>query len=279
MSKYHKDCWNPWTKKSSGVFFKSNTKGTGDGEEKLAKEFDTQPLGQNSLHDLVVDGEKWEVKKLDTDNSFRLGVSIAEEYNNLRSKIIGCFHSLDKIKDHLISELYKEKVFTALDEVNTAWGHAKTKILEGLYKDEVAESNINKLNDILESLKNIINFKHQVVKIHSSYDGKICEYTSLDAVRKINLEKISVDKKIEIFGSDELYDRNLICSQINEELTILKHQTFKQLLNDMVRGVFDKNDMKLVEVEEQSGYKIHTTTNKIYCYRITSGAPRCRVES
>ena len=65
MSKYHKDCWNPWTKKSSGVLFKSNTKGTGDGEEKLAKEFDTQPLGQNSLHDLVVDGEKWEVKKLD----------------------------------------------------------------------------------------------------------------------------------------------------------------------------------------------------------------------
>ena len=74
MTEYHEDCWNPWTKKSSGVLFKSSTKGTGDGEEKLAKEFGTHPLGQNSLHDLVVGGEKWEVKKLDADISFRLGV-------------------------------------------------------------------------------------------------------------------------------------------------------------------------------------------------------------
>ena len=166
-----------------------------------------------------------------------------------------------------------------LKEVNTAWGQAKTEILAGLYKDEVAESNINKLNNILETLKNTINFNHQIVKIYSSYDGKIYEYKSLDAVRKINLEKISADEKIEIFGSDEVYDKNLICSQINEELTMLKSKSFKELLDDMVREVFDKNDIKLVEVEEQKGYKIHTTTNKIYCYRITSGVPRCRVKS
>lgn len=45
MFKYNK--WNPWTEKSSIISFISSSKNYGDGEEKIAKEFNTQPLGQN----------------------------------------------------------------------------------------------------------------------------------------------------------------------------------------------------------------------------------------
>lgn len=71
--KYKNDEWNQWTSKSTHIPFKSNIPSIGDGEQKIATEFGVQPLGQNFSYDLDIFGEKWEVKKLDSDDSFRLG--------------------------------------------------------------------------------------------------------------------------------------------------------------------------------------------------------------
>ena len=275
MKKYLTDCWNPWTKESSNVAFKSPTSAVGDGEEKLGKEFNTTPLGQNSSHDLVVNNEKWEVKKLDDGNSFRLGVSVSTKYNNLRFKIINCLSILNKIKDQLISESFKERIIKICEDINTSHGRGSHTIIEGLFQNEVSEANLNKLNELLENLKKIISFDPQIIEIYSCFDGKKKPYTSIDVVKKINLENISQKQKLEIFKGPESYDQNFICSQISEHLEIFKNKTLKEQLDEIVRGAFDS--LRLVVVDKNKGYKPFSTLDKVSCYRITSGAPRCRV--
>ena len=274
MKKTQKDSWNPWTKKSNGVSWSSSKSYIGDGEGKLGKEFNTIPLGQNDSYDLDINNEKWEVKKLDNDKSFRLGVEIASKYNVLLFRLIGCFDTLNTMNDYLISKFFKEKIIKILNDVDSSWGTAKTPILIGLLKNEVGGANLIKLDELLEELKEIIFIPDQKIKLHSSYDGKIYEYKSSDAIEKIHLENISEDKKIEIFGSPESFDQNFIKSKIQQNLKILKNQTLTEYLNEMVREVFD--DLTLVIVDEKKGY-MPISVEKIFCYRITSGGPRCRI--
>jgi hypothetical protein len=277
MRQYIKNSWNTWTPKSSGIPYKSSKSYIGDGEEKLGKEFDTKPLGQNDSHDLNINNEKWEVKKLDSGKSFRLGVEIASKYNDLLYKLIGCFDLLNIMKEHLVSEYFKKRIIRILDDANTSWGTAKTPILKGLYKNEVGELNLLKLDELLEELKEITFISHNKIKLYSSYDGEIYEYTSTEAAEKIHLEKISIDKKIKIFGSPESYDQNLIRSKIQQNLEMLKDQTLKEYLNKMVREVFD--DLTLVIVDKRKGFMPISSIEKVSCYRITSGSPRCRIKN
>ena len=285
MSKYQNGKWNEWTDKSSNVpFEKSGKPGIGHGEEKLGEEFDTKPLGQNKSHDLDVNNEKWEVKKADGANSFRLGVEVAEKYSNLLFNVLSCFHILDKIKNQLISKSFKEKINKICLEVNLSYSKKKKDvtpitIFQGLHRSEVSESNLIKLNDLLENLKKTIkSFDPKIMKkLYSSYDGKEYEYTSLDAVAKINLENISEKHKLEIFKAPELYDQSLIHSGISEYLDVLRNETLKDKLDTMVRSVF--NDVRLVLVLEKKGYRPLLKVEDISCVRITSGGPRCKVNN
>ena len=275
MRKYQKDSWNSWTKISEGVSWESSKSYIGDGEDKLGKEFHTKPLGQNDSYDLNIDNEKWEVKKLDNGESFRLGVEIASRYNDLLYRLIDCFNTLNIVRDHLVSELFKEKIVKILDALNASWGKTRTPILIGLYKNEVGEANLTKLDELLEDLKKIIFVPHNKIKLYSSYDGKIYEYKSTDAIEKIQLENISIDNKIKKFGSPESFDQNFITSKIQQNLKILKGQTLKECLNKMVREVFD--DLTLVIVDKKKGFMPISSIDKVSCYRITSGSPRCRI--
>lgn len=275
MLKYKLDIWNSWTKKSSEIEFKSSKSYLGDGEEKLGKEFDSIPLGQNVSYDLEVGSEKWEVKKLDIDNSFRLGVSVSSEYNHLLLKVISCLNNLEKIKDELFSEFFQKKIYKITEQVNSPFGRGKTSIFEGLLKNEISEANLNKLNELLEELKLITFFDYQNIEMYSSFNGKKFKYSSLDTIRKIKLEDITKDEKIKLFGSADLYDKNFISSEIYDDLEILVDKTFKEELDRIVRGVFD--NIRLVVVDEQKGYLPILDLEKISCYRITSGNPRCKI--
>ena len=276
MSKYKLDSWNPWTK-TNNVKFKSSTDAVGDGEEKLGEEFNTEPLGQNNSYDLDVNNEKWEVKKLDVDDSFRLGVTVSTAYNNLRFRIINCSMILNIIKDQLLSERIKKIIIKIYEELETAHGRASHSIVAGLFQNELAEANLNKLNELLENLKDIIFIKPEIIEMYSSFDGEKYKYSSLDAVKKINLEDISPNQKLEIFRDPESYDKNFICSQISEHLEILKNETLKEKLDKIVRGAFQ--GLRLVLVDKQKGYKPLSTLESVSCYRITSGAPRCRINN
>tara|TARA_B100000575_G_scaffold278568_1_gene266017 strand:+ start:1339 stop:2190 length:852 start_codon:yes stop_codon:yes gene_type:complete len=278
MSKYKLDSWNPWTKKSSKVPFKRNITqaGVGHGEAKLGKELNTVPMGQNASYDLKVNNEKWEVKTLDSESSVRLGVAVAIEYNELRHSVLNCFIILNKMNDQLLSERFKKKILEICEEINKKDKEGLT-IIERIMKNEVSEPLLNKINGFLEYLKKIIiNFQPKKIEMYSSLDGEKYEYSSLIAVKKINLENISKEKKLKIFKDPELYDKNLIHSQISEYLEIIKKQTLKEKLNDIVRTSL-QGEVRLVLVHKNKGYKPISNNEKvIFCNRITANYPRLK---
>jgi len=57
-----------WTDKSKDIPFKSNIKGVGNGEDKVAAE-----LRQISPNYMIVDGKPCDVKKLDAKDDFNTG--------------------------------------------------------------------------------------------------------------------------------------------------------------------------------------------------------------
>ena len=86
---YKNDVWNNWTLKSNGIPFTSDTKSIGDGEQKLAAEFGVTPLGQNVAYDIMVNGEKWEIKKLHkviSKTTWRPRISAIKNYRRWRRR-------------------------------------------------------------------------------------------------------------------------------------------------------------------------------------------------
>ena len=98
---YNKDAWNPWTNRSIDIPFGTTEQAVGDGEQKLGAEYGVNPMGQNVSYDLDILGEKWEVKKLDSDNSFRLGVEVSSNYRQIINSAIRILDGIIKIEDSL----------------------------------------------------------------------------------------------------------------------------------------------------------------------------------
>jgi hypothetical protein len=279
MRTYNEDVWNPWTELSELIPFESEVTYIGAGERKLAAEFDTIPLGQNETCDLEINNERWQVKKLDVDGSFRLGVDILPEYNNLLSRLFGCSETLVGAQEYLLSARFREQISRILNDLNQTWGTARIAILAGLYRGEVGEENLNKLSELLEELKEIIFFiDDTTIELYSSYDGKRYPYTPTDAIIKIQRENITTKQKVEILGGVESFDRSFLKSQIQPHLVFLQHTTLNEYLNTMVRRVF--NELRLVLVHKTYGFMPISAANieNVYCYRITSGSPRCRLQ-
>jgi flagellin-specific chaperone FliS len=276
MSKIYKDdLWNAWTKKSSRVKFKSSEKAIGDGEHKLGAEFGIKPLGQNSAYDLDVLGEKWEIKKVDSDNSFRLGVEVATHYTPVISSVIRILENVLSIKHDLLDSVSGKIMQSCIKSIESISPSCETLLLDGLRKNEVAASNLQKANDIIEELKAILINDETKIQLYSSVDGKICEYDSLIAFKKISLEDISIEEKIKLLGDKEIYNRALITSEIADDLVIFENITLQDKLNKIIRNIF--KDVKLVLVHEKQGYKPIRNLKNIYCNRITSGLPRCKM--
>ena len=277
MTNYQIDNWNPWTEKSDDVDFEKKGSGVGHGEYKLGKEFDIVPLGQNFSYDLEFGHEKWEVKKLDNGNSFRIGVKGASQYSNLKTYLINVIHKLQTIEneEELISDYYNKKVSKILEEFNSKFGLSRTTIYEGLRKDELSEENLSKLSDLLEELREMMFFNLKSIKLYSSYNGKKIQDLPPIAINKIKIEDISDDQKIEIFGGEDLYDKNLITSEISKDLEILTTKTLREILNEIVRESF--SDTTCVIVDKHKGYR-PVSIKKIYCSRITSGSPRGKID-
>jgi hypothetical protein len=276
MSKtYKEDQWNAWTKTSSRVKFKSSEKAIGDGEHKLGAEFGIKPLGQNSAYDLDVNGEKWEIKKVDSDKSFRLGVEVATHYTPVISSVIRILENVLSIKHDLLDSVSGKIIKTCIENINSISPSCETLLLDGLRKNEVAASNLQKANDIIEELKAILIKDELNVNLYSSVDGEIYGYDILIAFKKISLEDISIDKKISLLGDKEIYNRSLITSKVADDLLIFKNITLQEKLNKIIRNIF--KDVKLVLVHEEQGYKPIGNLKNIYCNRITSGLPRCKM--
>ncbi|GGC82414.1 hypothetical protein GCM10011508_07180 [Flavobacterium lutivivi] len=271
---YSNDIWNSWTIKSVNIPFKSTEIAVGDGEQKLGVEFDVVPLGQNFAYDLEINGERWEVKKLDSDNSFRLGVEVATHYTPIISNVIRILEKLIIVKSHILDSEIGNFIKDCILDIENISGRSNTLLLDGLRKNEVSESNLDKANDVISKLKSILLYQGTMT-LYSSVNGLKQDYNILDAFRKIIIENISIDDKISLIGDKDVYNRLLITNLIFDDISIFDNHTLREKLNQIIRSVF--NNVKLVLVHENYGYKPITNLQSIYCNRITSGLPRCKL--
>ncbi len=271
---YKNDSWNPWTIKSINTPFKTTEKAIGDGEHKLGVEFDVVPFGQNFAYDLEVNGEKWEVKKLDSDNSFRLGVEVSTHYTPIISNVIRILEKLVFIKNEILDSEVGVIVKSCIIKIESTSGRSNTLLLDGLRKNEVSESNLDKANEIIEDLKSIL-LNLGTISLYSSIDGSRKKYEIADAFKKIIIEEISIEEKIKLIGDRDIYNRLLITNLILDDIIIFENITLRKKLNLIIRSVFQL--VKLVLVHETNGYKPIANLESFYCNRITSGLPRCKL--
>lgn len=264
--------WNAWTTLSEGMQFKSTISGIGDGEMKLGKEVNTTPLGQNYSHDLNVNGEKWEVKKLDANSSFRLGVEINESYSNVVQNVINMFTNITN--DHEIKQCsFFDELVKQLTETTKK---CKTSILDGFKKHEISASNLVKANNIIENLKQLtFDLDHKQIKLYNSITGNKQSYNVTTGYKKLLLENLPTEKIIKILGTETFYKVHihyLICNNI----LFFKDKTLIEKLSDVVKKYFINK--KLVFVDPKKGYYIVNDIDKLECNRITQGHPRCKYD-
>lgn len=268
--------WNKWTQKSQYVPFKSSVSSIGDGEHKIGAEFGVVPLGQNFSFDLQVHGEKWEVKKLDTDNSFRLGVGVSSYYTPIISSVIRILEKVLTIENQLQNSKIKTEFQAIVNQIHSKSGSSHTLLLEGLRKNEVSASNLEKANTIIELLKKFRFNENAKILLFDSYNGNEKAYNHIDSFIKLSVEDISLEEKIKLFGSIDDYNIALIVNELKKDLELFTDKSLKDILNQIVRNIFS-SDLKLVLVHEEKGFKPITNLESIYCNRITSGLPRCKL--
>lgn len=259
--------FNQWTIKSDNVPFKSQASGIGDGEEKIAAEFDTKILGQNSSYDMkiIIDGieYKCDIKKLDK-NTFNTGVKARNLILPIKQKITELLNLLKRISNSIF--------FTEAERREICH-------FENITSDELCVSNIKKLNDICHFLNGKRNFL-------------------LLSIPKLNQNDIK-NRYIEIILNDIYIDMTLyqyynICLILNQdfpsefekyidELLLLKELSQDYIINpsslkeslDNTVSIF--KDLKLIFVDEEKGFCIFDDIEKISFERITRGNPRFRV--
>lgn len=273
---YNNNTWNAWTNKSKEVSFKSTEQAVGDGEHKLGAEYDVKPQGQNVSYDLDILGEKWEVKKLDSDNSFRLGVEVSSNYRQVIDCVTRILEQVLNLETILVNSTVSNQIEQCINDIKTSSGRSTTLLIEGLTKNEVSSSNLDKANKIIEILKKLIITENKKVVLYSSFNGSIKTYDVLTAFNKLEFENISIEDKLNKLNCNlEFYSRLQLTATIKNDILVFKDEPLKEKLNKLVRSVF--TDIKLVLVHEQNGYKPITDMNLIYCNRITSGNPRCKL--
>jgi len=276
MCDFRYDEWNPWTNKSRDIRFNSSQNSVGNGEEKLGKEFDVAPLGQNFSYDLDVNGEKWEVKELDSDKSFRLGVEVSSDYTHIISAVIRIFEKIDYIYNSLIEGTIKQEILSIKNSLSCTYGRSTTLLLDGLRKNEVSESNLEKANEIIETLKKLSINNKKTVQLYHSRTGSLQYYCITKAYDKLLAEDIPYIEISKIHGTPDDFNIHLIKKEIDIDLKNFDKYSLKERLNKIVRDVF-LHYIKLVLVHEEYGFKPLRDLSKIYCNRITSGKPRCKI--
>ena len=275
---YNNNVWNPWTKKSIKTQFETTEQAIGDGEQKLGAEFDQKPLGQNVSYDLDILEEKWEVKKLDSDNSFRLGVEVSSSYRQIIDSTTRVLEQIINIETILIDSETSDILKDCIKKIKSNSGRTTTLLIDGLRKNEVSSANLDKANEIIEVVKNLIITEKRQIILFSSYDGFETEYDLLTSYQKLSFENISIADIIKTLGCDlNFYSKLQLTSCIGKDISLFKDISLKEKLNQLVRSIF--TDIKLVLVHKVNGYKPITDLNKIYCNRITSGNPRCKILS
>lgn len=249
--------WKNWTDKSKDISFKSTIKGVGDGEQKVAHEFDTKILGQNSYYDMKVTIDRIEyesdIKKLD-NNTFNTGVKGRNALRPIKTKITNLLNLFRKIVD---SKILTQEIIIILQN------------FEEVSPDELCVKNIQKLYKVCyilhEERQKII---LRLPNIPFIINGIIVEINLLQYYNILNI--LERDLEEEFY---EFKDILLLLNDLAHEY-IMKPDELYNSLNSLV-SIF--LGIKLIFVDEKKGYFILDNILNIKFERITRGHPRFRL--
>lgn len=227
---------------------------------------------------MIINKNKFEIKKLDSDNSFRLGVKIQKKYLPLMSNILCLFKTLIKIQNKLIQSNIKSEILNNINKITNLKNNCKTTLINGILKNEILASNLKIINEIIEYFKSIIiNDDNYNINLYSSYDGKKMKYKIKNAYKKLSLENCSLNQKIKILCKNnyDFYYRLIITIYTEKYIKIFNDFDLLTILNKIVRNYF--KDLTLILVDKKKGFKFISKIENIICNRITCGGPRCKI--
>jgi hypothetical protein len=260
--------WIKWSDKSKNISFESNAKGIGCGEDKVGKELNTIPKGQNFCYDLDININnityKADVKKLDK-GTFNTGVTGRNKIRQLKNNLANLFLCFEKIyNDHNIE-------FTNNDKIRNI-----IKNIMDISSDEVCEKNIGVIKSLLKILydKKINIIKNiKTSKIYDVITGKQYEENYYNIYKMLLINKTKSDI-IKIIGNDNYLQVKQL--EYFEHIYIDDNQIFSNELND-IKNIF--HDQILIFVDKVKGYYIMTEPNlKVDFIRITRGTPRFKTK-
>lgn len=247
--------YTKWSRKSEGIPFKSDKKGVGNGEDKVAAESETVALGQNSPHDMIVDGQPCEVKELDANDDFntsKTGRDVLRPTKGLHNSLLDSMNAL--AENEVFTEEQKEflRVFKDVNSDELCVGN--------LIKLEKACRMLNsKKEEVVSTLPKIpVTINGQTVETPLDKYYSICQMAALPFPQEFSsyVERIQVLQKMAHVYVDE-------------------PDKFMQDLKSLPEKIF--SHVNLIIVHEEKGYMRLKDASKIRFLRITRGYPRFQV--
>ena len=274
------ETWYPWTTKSKTIPFESKQSGVGHGEYKLASEYDTHIAGKNfsfDFHPNSIHGisKSVEVKTLDKDNSFRIGVTSLSDCTKAIQSVIKIFDAVHIIESKLIYDSELHRYFYQLKQDIFNDPPQKLSLYKCFMKSEVSVANVQKTETVLESIKTKYNIcLNNSFKKHNIYDPIVSgQIRTIDSKSYISiLQACGYDNQYMKSILNTHYESGIITYYLYEIIDLLNLQ-FSTIFNNIIHDSLSHVEVVIVA---HDGYKWVKKEN--ICFnRITNGGLRCKL--
>lgn len=279
--------WIPWDNypDASAISFKSQKKGEGNGERKLAFILGTVPNGQNKRHDLdicveIKGGELCklaEIKEIEKDNSFFPGATGRNGFRITKANIASLQDIFRELKDAFAPYLTKEILgYMSCHEEKGDGTVLKYDIIT-MTPDEVSQTNLprviatcyylrDKRQQILSSEK-----RSKRYDIHEPMTGILTKVDSTMVYNSLLLWKKSPEEIRLVLGDDIYNDEKFL--KLTEHQFINNPDYLPSVCNSFGPSIFTGYQVILVN-KERGFYIPDRLDNRLKIYRITRAYPK-----
>ena len=264
--KIENDKWIDWPEETKNIPYKTNIKGQGPGEDRIAHLFHTTPKGQNLPYDIDLpnyyQNTKGEVKELDSADTFRTGRDGRDRLRPIKTLIMTLVDTINR----LISES-SEYIDDAIKR--------KMVCISKISPDEICKSNVSLINDICKYLHDLKQLKYNDLPNVDIFNSITGLPTKVNMLMVYNIMVAEEQPELEIkkkLGSH--FDKIRL-------LTYLKHTyiIYPAKFMDDLNGICDIFNLSTLIFVNKKGYYILCSNikEKICFERITLGNPRFKV--
>jgi hypothetical protein len=279
MAIIERNVWHSW----NGILnkYKFRESKCGPGEFPAACVLGSKPEGQNKSYDLQQTkysniSEFIEVKNIDKDLTFKLGVSSSHGFSKVVHIITRIFEKIEKLKNMtsedssfhtIIEKIYNE---TFMDTIKR--GRTSASLYKSFLKSEVISDKINRTDNVITTLLKLINEAY--TDEYDGFDvlkGYKTKYKVSDIFRMLYNSEEDNAEIIELIGVEK-YTIELIKLKLKKDLELFQEESLFDKLNVVIQEAISHVDIMLVD--EVKGYCFINKDQISFC-RVTHGRPRC----